>query len=72
MDNSRELYLGLQLSGQKVKHQVNEKTEFPVNLIIFNVEICKSLSNYKINLGVYLGFHVLICDFTHALKFFIK
>lgn len=29
----------------------------------------KSLSDYKINVDGYQGFHVFICCFTHMLKF---
>ena len=72
MDSFRELYLDLQLSGQKVKYQVNEKIYFIVNFDTLSVKIYKSLSDYKINIDGYLGFQVLICDFTHMLKFVIK
>lgn len=69
MDNFKELYLDLQLSGQKVKHQVSEK-HFIVDFYIFNVKMYKSLSDYnKINVDGYQGFHVFICSFIHMLRF---
>lgn len=71
MGNFKELYLDQQLSGQKVKHQVNrKKIYFTVNFDIVNVKIYQSLSDYnKVNPGGYLGFHLY---FTYVLKFVIK
>lgn len=73
MGSFKELYLDLQLSGQKVKHQVNEKLYFTVKFDIFNVKLYKSLCDYnEINLGCDLRFNVLSCDFTYMFKFVIK